>query len=81
MKRSGYAKTMNEYATLLPFYATTPKAVLAAIAISALTNGGAYLDDAALLVAREWGLLHDNGIVRQRPSPKARLAALVESAP
>lgn len=81
MKRSGYTKTMNEYAALLPFYATIPKAVLAAIAVSALTSGGSYLDDASQLVAREWGILHHGGIVQQRPSPKARAAALVESAP
>ena len=43
----------NEYADLLPYLNTIPKSVLAAIAVSALTCGGDYLDQAAERVASE----------------------------
>ena len=46
-------------------YEAIPKAVWAAIAISALTQGD--LEDARRLVVAEWLLLHQNGIVPQAP--------------
>jgi hypothetical protein len=49
-----------------------PKAVWAAIAISALTCGGDCLDEGALRAAREWDALYHAGIVPQKPGPIAR---------
>lgn len=49
-----------------------PKSVLAAIAVSSLTMGGDYLDEAEERAAREWQILFDAGIVPQRPSKLAR---------
>jgi hypothetical protein len=64
-------KTLNQYVSALRelrgFYEACPKAVFAAIAVSGMTNGGDRLDEAATLVLREWWILHDNGIVPQRP--------------
>lgn len=66
-------KTTNEYADLLgPLYAAIPKAVFAAIAISALTTGGNYLENASEEIVREWLTLHRAGIVPQAPPPKYR---------
>lgn len=63
-------KLTNEYSNLLgPLYATIPKAVLAAIAISALTSGD-HLDEAPARVLAEWRVLHQNGIVPQAPPRK-----------
>lgn len=45
---------------------TIPKAVWAAIAVSALTAGGDRLDVATKAVMREWGILNKNGIVPQK---------------
>ncbi len=67
-------KTFNEYATLVSpgLFAVTPKAVFAAVAVSALlrdavsdSNANAIASDAIL---REWWALYHNGIVPQRPS-------------
>jgi len=64
-------KTFNEYAaTLGAMYADTPKAVFAAIAVSALTSGGDQLKQGKYRIAQEWRTLHDNGIVPQ-PLPHA----------
>ena len=49
-----------------------PKSVLAAIAVSALTDGGDCLDYAKRRVADEWRVLHENGIVDQKPGKIAR---------
>lgn len=67
-------KQHNEYAAQLgsALYAECPKAVLAAIAVSALTCGGDQLEHAAARLANEWQVLHGNGIVPQRPGPSAR---------
>ena len=51
-----------------------PKSVWAAIAISALTCGGDKLAEAPQLVAKEWEVLHLNGIVPQKPGKHARAA-------
>jgi hypothetical protein len=66
----------NSYAgTLGPAIDDIPKAVLAAIAVSALTCGGDYIEDALPRVMREWELLHSNGIVPQRVPAKYRALA------
>lgn len=64
---------VNEYVEALgrDFYESCPKAVLCAIAVSALTIGGDLIDDAPALVAEEWDALHSAGIVPQRPSAVA----------
>ncbi len=60
-------KTTNEYAQQLENYDAIPKAVLAAIAVSALTCGGDYLDEATRRINNEWQVLFDAGIVPQKP--------------
>jgi len=73
-------KTSNYYAQQLgPLFEECPKAVLAAIAVSALTCGGDWLEHAAGRVAQEWCILHANGIV-QKPSLLARKLAAAEEA-
>ena len=74
---AGVTKITNDYAYAVGYdlYHGIPKAVWAAIAVSALTQGGDRLDEAAALVAREWAILHSNGIVQQAPSKEARAAA------
>jgi hypothetical protein len=63
------SKLLNGYATALDrkLYEETPKAVFAALAVSALTLGGDYIDEANQRVMDEWWTLHDNGIVPQKP--------------
>ena len=69
------ANTYNCYAGQLGMmFDEIPKTVLAAIAVSALTSGGDELEHAAARVAEEWGILHDNGIVSQKPGKFARAA-------
>lgn len=61
----------NEYAgTIARIFDDIPKAVLAAIAVSALTNGGDNLDEALERVANEWLILWSNKIVPQKPPAK-----------
>lgn len=64
----------NEYADAvgLSLFDEVPKAVLAAIAASALTGGGDYIERAAERVAEEWDILHANGIVPQKPGKVAK---------
>lgn len=73
----GAGKITNEYALAVgrDLYADIPKAVWAAIAVSALTSGGDWIEDAAQLVVAEWQALHIAGIVPQAPSKIARAAA------
>lgn len=62
----------NEYADAFPGFATTPKAVIAAVALSlALRACGDDLDQARALLGEEWQQLHSAGIVPQTP-PKER---------
>jgi hypothetical protein len=70
-------KINNDYAIAAgrDFYAEIPKAVWAALAVSSLTQGGDYLDEARARVAAEWQALYQAGIVPQRPNKEA-LAAL-----
>ena len=64
----------NEYADQLgqDLYEVIPKSVLAAIAVSALTTGGDYLEEARERVVEEWSILFQNGIVRQKPPNVSR---------
>jgi hypothetical protein len=51
-------------------YAAIPKAVWAALAVSYASNGGDRVNDTDFLrdaILREWWILHNNGIVPQRP--------------
>lgn len=64
---TGVFKTLNAYATAVPEYRDIPKAVWAAIAVSALTCGGDHLAEARERVRNEWRVLHENGIVPQKP--------------
>jgi len=66
------AKMLNDYArTLGALYDDTPKAVFAALAVSSLTCGGDALAEARERVLAEWQILHDNGIVPQKPPREA----------
>ena len=68
-------KIGNPYATTLhaqDLYASIPKAVLGAIAVSLATCGGDYLEHARERVVREWHVLHLNGIVPQAVPAKYR---------
>lgn len=61
-------KTRNDYQEVLGrVYTKTPKAVLAAIAVSALTSGGDYLEYAQPRLIGEWWMLYDNRIIPQKP--------------
>jgi hypothetical protein len=63
-------KRLNSYARELSdnnLYDATPKAVLAAIAVSALTCGGDQIEHAHDRVLSEWWALYEAGIVPQRP--------------
>jgi len=64
----------NKYAAELGrLYDDIPKAVLAAIAVSYASTGGDHIDDAVPNILREWGILHENGIVPQKPpAPKKK---------
>jgi len=62
-------KLQNAYAAQLSHatYRDIPKAVFAAIAVSACTMGGEQLDTAERRVMAEWWTLHRAGIVPQKP--------------
>lgn len=63
----------NAYADAIArIFDDVPKAVLAAIAVSSLTCGGDELDKALERVAHEWVVLHQNGIVPQKPPASIR---------
>jgi hypothetical protein len=74
-------KLLNDYAATLDqkLYAYTPKAVFAAVAVSALTIGGDYIEHANQRVIDEWWTLYDNGIGPQKPQ-FPRPAEMVEAA-
>jgi hypothetical protein len=68
-------KIHNGYAAELgDVFAQAPKAVIAAVAVSALTLGGDCLDEAQARFLAEWQVLFDNGIVPQKP-PRAQVSA------
>ena len=60
-RRNAYSRTLGG------LYDRIPKAVLAAIAVSFATQGGDFLDEAEKRVLEEWTILHQNGIVPQKP--------------
>lgn len=66
--------TTNDYSNALTLrtYDMIPKAVLAAVAVSALTSGGDCLDEAQQAIVTEWNTLHQNGIVPQAVPAKLR---------
>lgn len=58
----------NEYAEALgPLYDRIPKAVLAAVVVSLLSNGGDELEQVSTRLLSEWGTLYHNRIVPQPP--------------
>jgi hypothetical protein len=66
----GVFKKQNEYARAMgKLYARTPKAVLAAIVVSLVSNGGENIEGVTQAVLNEWDILHANGIVPQ-PAPR-----------
>lgn len=69
MNNNRGVKIGNEYAHALgKDYADTPKAVYAALALSlAMRLSADNLDAAKALLADEWRILHENGIVPQKP--------------
>jgi hypothetical protein len=59
---------INDYQSKYPAFDRTPKAVIAAIAVSlAMRLSGDDFIKASQLVAEEWEILHANGIIPQRP--------------
>lgn len=73
-QRQGTGKTLNDYVTGFDrdLYRDTPKAVWAAIAISALTNGGDHLGEAERRVVDEWRALHTARVIPQQPPKGAK---------
>lgn len=68
LPRYGVSKIFNEYADqVIEIYGSCPKAVFAAVAVSALTTGGDKLEQAADLFMDEWWALYDAQIVPQKP--------------
>lgn len=58
----------NQYQKLLKEYDKIPKAVLAAIAVSyALLRTDEDFEKVEEEIKREWAILHQNGIVPQKP--------------
>lgn len=63
----------NEYSKLLSpeFYKNCPKTVLAAIAVSyQLTLNEENFENVQKDILKEWEILHENGIVLQKPPKK-----------
>ena len=69
-KSNNYSEVIGDH-----LYAAIPKAVLAAVVVSLLSNGGDHFEDVEAKLVEEWGALHVAGIVPQRP-PKAVYRAL-----
>lgn len=65
---NGYASAIGQ-----DVFEACPKAVLAAIAVSALTQGGDYIEEARARLLDEWRILHQNGIVTQPVPAKFRV--------
>jgi len=69
---SGINTMHNEYSKALgKLFDEMPKAVLAAVAVSYASAGGDALDIAERVIAYEWRVLFENGIVAQRPTRHA----------
>lgn len=67
---AAHRKLTNDYARAVPakLYEDLSKAAWAALAVSALTNGGDWLDRAEACVLEEWWILWENGIIPQKPT-------------
>lgn len=64
-------KQTNKHAMAYPEYSETPKAVIAAVAYSlALMLNEDNEERAAALLREEWLVLHEAGIVPQKPAIK-----------
>lgn len=53
-----------------------PKTVIGAVAVSFGTTGGDCLEEAAYRIAKEWGVLHSQGIVSQPLTKEAKDAII-----
>lgn len=60
-------KKSNEYAQEFPNYTGTPKAVIAAIALSLAQRIVDSGQEPADVIREEWTALYDNGVVPQKP--------------
>lgn len=61
-------KTANEYQQMLgKVFDRAPKAVITAVAVSSLTGGGDYLEEASARFIEEWWCLYEAKIVPQKP--------------
>jgi len=82
--RNGHSanKVQNDYALAVggALFEEIPKAVWAAIAVSALSCGGDQIEEAAQRVAQEWKIWHEAGIVPQAPGRFARQVNAAKSA-
>jgi hypothetical protein len=68
MSRHGITKLSNAYVEVLgDLYDKTPKAVLAAVVVSLLSNGGDEFEPVPERFLAEWGTLYANRIVPQKP--------------
>lgn len=73
-------KQTNEYAQQLgELYGRIPKAVFAAMAVSALTGGGDHLEQAQARILTEWDALYGSGIVAQKPPKDGQRADLSQA--
>lgn len=62
-------RKFNEYQNALGgAFNKMPKSVLAACAVSGLTSGGSYLEQAQERVIKEWYALYRAGVVPQKPT-------------
>ena len=63
------SKKRNDYMTMFEgkVYERTPKSVFAAVCASLLSTGGERREDAQPGFLEEWRILHEQGIVPQKP--------------
>jgi hypothetical protein len=64
---NGFVEEIRDGNATGNLYEVCPKSVFAAIAISALTDGGDRLDEAKGRIVSEWWALYRAGIVSQKP--------------
>ena len=65
---NGRIKLTNEYSRAFGrLYAKTPKSVFAAVVWSYVSSGGDHPENGLKNFLDEWKILHDNGIVQQKP--------------
>jgi hypothetical protein len=67
----GRFKLRNPYYNAFDLLDKTPKAVIAAVVVSILSNGGEAFEQVAPRFLAEWRTLYDNGIVQQKPPGQA----------